>query len=167
MSNNPYRGYCLRHCAHTDALLQGLLNGKQAISILAEAMLNGAVFHLYCAYVTHLREISENYCCPDTAAIITANQLSSVLEQQNQSPSEAGEIVMLLDDGDSWLAKVLRAYHEIMAPPSVQPVPVSSTGIELLQDSSTSSEYTGQDVATWLSAMVEMSQRHRDLMQEY
>jgi hypothetical protein len=166
MADNLYRGYCLRHCAHADALVQGVLHDKPG-RVLAEAMLSGAVFHVHRAYVTHMREISENYNCPDAASVETAQQLSDLLGEQQLASPEADEIVLLIEDRASWLVRVISAYREILEPTSSPQIPIASVGITLVQDNSTSPQYSGQDVALWLSAMIEMFERHRELMREY
>ena len=165
MTRNPYTGPCQQRCASAGALVHAA-QAEKATSALATAMLQGAVCQLHSAYLLHLREIAENYSLSDPASICTIQQLTDALVGQNMVPVETSEISLLMDDSSSWLTLCLGAYEEFHGGPG-SPAEVSHAGIDLYQENLPSAELNPQNIKAWLSAMIELLERHRALMYEY
>jgi len=156
----------LQRCLGAESLLLAAASEK-VVSVRTTAMLQGAVFHLYAAYLLHLREIAANYAYTDAQEISTIQQLVDVLGKQDKVAAEGSEMARLIEDRNSWLAKCLTAYWQCLDGPVGQTVQISHAGIDLRQENLPESTPAIGDVETWLAAMLELFDRHRALMYEY
>lgn len=87
-----------------------------------QGLLDGAAFHLLCAYRHYLRELAENYSLPKTRYIGTEDDLLEALQRLGKNPSEARELKNLRADANSWLAELEASHNACWQPaPSADP----------------------------------------------
>ena len=75
------------------------------------ALLEGAAFHLMCAYQHYLREIAETYSLKNVVSLRSEGDLIGAFEAAKKYPAEAEELVTLRKDVKSWLVQ-LQAYYD-------------------------------------------------------
>lgn len=105
---NQKLAYCraLMRMVQQDSEAEGVDN-----RFLRQGLLEGAAFHLLCAYRHYLRELAENYEAPDSSYIGTEDDLLEVLNRQGRDPAEARELKHLRTDPESWLSELQASYH--------------------------------------------------------
>ena len=167
-----YSGECQQRCNNADLLLRILTAEEATAKPPMVALLEGAVFHLYTAYLMHLRDIADSYSCTTPDLVVSLSELIERLAVQGMEPAESLEIKTLLSDKSSWLSCCLSAYDRclgsrLLAETKSQDMQVSNAGIDLHQDHGDLQALTVADVTSWHTAMLELSTRHRTLMSEY
>lgn len=167
MARNPYTGLCLQRYANAEALVTAIGAVTTASSVLAAAMLQGAVFQLYSAYLMHLRDIATACSCSAPADICSARQLLDVLHELDKVPAEASEMDALVEDRGSWLGRCVAVYGALLEGAEPQGVQVSHGGIDVHQENDVVLPITLREVRSWLDAMDELLERHSALMFEY
>lgn len=167
MARNPYTGLCLQRCANADALVTAIGAATASSSVLVAAMLQGAVFQLYSAYLMHLRDIAISYSCAAPADIWSARQLLDILRESDKVPAEASEMDALVEEHGSWLARCLAVYRALLEGVEPQSVQVSHGGIDVRQQHDVILPFTLQEVRVWVDSMNELLERHSALMFEY
>lgn len=167
MSRNPYTGVVVLRCAQAAQLVNGAARpGIRAVDVTA--LLQAAIFHLYNAYVLHLRTLGANYDCPAPEKISSIDGLQTDLALVDKVPAEVMEIRTLLDDPTSWLSAVLRAHERLFDAANAAAFPaVSDAGINLRQDGDKAPALNTDQLAIWIRSMDEMVDRHGALMCEF
>ena len=129
-----------------------------------------AVYQLESAYRHHLREVADTYKYQSPENIHSVEQLAVALESIGKHPAEASEMQNLEQQGNSWLKQLLTAWQSFQQLPqqeaqadSVSPIPIMQVA-EASQKTLTKLEI--EQVRSWLAAMEELVDRHRELMVE-
>lgn len=91
-------------------LLQGV-DGNSLTPVHLNALLEGAAFHLMCAYQHYLREIAETYGLKNVVGLRSESDLIGAFEAAKKYPAEAEELAVLRKDANSWLAQ-LQTYYD-------------------------------------------------------
>ena len=94
---------CLLQVVDADSLLPVHLN----------ALLEGAAFHLLCAYQHYLREIAEAYGLKNAVALRSEDDLIAAFEAAKKYPAEAKELVVLRKDANCWLVQLQNYYDSL------------------------------------------------------
>jgi hypothetical protein len=101
---------------------QKLMQAKQLLQVAdvdsltpvhLNALLEGAAFHLMCAYHHYLREIAETYGLKNIVMLRSEDDLIAAFEAAKKYPAEAEELVTLRKDASSWLVQ-LQAYYDLL-----------------------------------------------------
>jgi hypothetical protein len=101
---------------------QKLMQTKQLLQVVdldsltpvhLNSLLEGAAFHLMCAYHHYLREIAETYGLKNIVMLRSEDDLIAAFEVANKYPAEAEELVALRRDASSWLVQ-LQAYYDLL-----------------------------------------------------
>jgi hypothetical protein len=79
--------------------------------VQVNALMEGAAFHLICAYQHYLREIAETYGLKNVVALRSEDDLIGAFEAAKKYPAEAEELVALRKDVKSWLVQ-LQGYYD-------------------------------------------------------
>lgn len=164
LTANPYSGACQQRCVYAEALVDAALTEER--TLLKTAMLQGAVYQVYSAYIVHLREIAETYNCSDPPSIDNLTALVAAFAGQDVMPPEATELVNLHADKGSWLRQCLDSYEAFQGGQG-EPLAISKAGIDLYQENVLQATSDQHLVKTWVDAMSELAVRHRALMHEY
>ena len=99
---------------------QKLMQTKQLLQVVdvnsltpvhLNALLEGAAFHLICAYQHYLREIAETYGLKNVVVLRSEDDLIGAFETAKKYPAEAEELVALRKDAKSWLVQ-LQSYYD-------------------------------------------------------
>lgn len=107
---------------------QKLMQAKSLLQVVDEgsltpvhlnAVLEGAAFHLICAYQHYLRELAETYGLKNVLSVRTEAELVNAFEAASKYPAEAEELVALRKDGSSWLAQLQGYYDSLWRQPVV------------------------------------------------
>ncbi|MBQ0797823.1 MAG: hypothetical protein KBT63_00965 [Porticoccaceae bacterium] len=139
---------------------------------LEQALFEGAVLHLGCAYRLYLQEVAENYQCSSESVVDIAT-LSAALARINKTPGEVQELVNLRADVGSWLGQllaVLEGQNLLQAkPPAVQQLSTSDSGasiaaITLIEE--LLPELNAERIMAWHGAFADLVERQRELMTE-
>jgi hypothetical protein len=77
------------------------------------AVLEGAAFHLICAYQHYLREIAETYSLKNVVVLRSEDDLIGAFEAAKKYPVEAEELVTLRKDAKSWLVQLQNYYDSL------------------------------------------------------
>lgn len=77
------------------------------------ALLEGATFHLICAYQHYLREIAETYGLKNLVVLRSEDDLIGAFEAAKKYPAEAEELVTLRKDAKSWLVQLQNYYDSL------------------------------------------------------
>lgn len=153
---------------HYAALLLQQAAGAASHRHLEQALLQGAVTHLWQAVLFYLAEIASAYQCPDAASAASPVALAEMLEAMDKTPGEVSEILALDRDSRSWLGQ-LRACRESLA--SAQQVLPRQERDDLIAVV----PVTGEDdwslihreqVENWAAALGAMLERQREVMVE-
>lgn len=136
-----------------------------------KSLVESVLFQLRLAFHFHLQEIAANYQCRQPALVADIAALTEQLSAINKWPSEAQEMQSLLDSQGTWLAGLLRAYDSCFVSnggDSSQPSGSSTEFIAITQlpESEDRLEAGPEVVLSWLDALVEMIERHREGMFE-
>jgi len=75
------------------------------------SLMEGASFHLVCAYQHYLREIAETYGLKNIIALRNESDLVAAFESAKKYPAEAQELNDLRKDPTSWLSQ-LHSYYD-------------------------------------------------------
>jgi hypothetical protein len=107
---------------------QKLMQAKQLLQVTdvdsltpvhLNALLEGAAFHLICAYQHYLREIAETYGLKNLMMLGSEDDLIGAFEAAKKYPAEAEELVALRKDAKSWLVQLQGYYDSLWRPPVV------------------------------------------------
>jgi hypothetical protein len=133
---------------------------------LIQAEREAALFHLYGALLGLCHEIAGYY----RLAGSTAPQAESFLSKSvlDEAPSqELGELVELSQADDSWLAQLLKAYHQLFQPPraveqaQVDPGLISAVSLDQAQPLS------HEALEQWRQHLKALAQRFRQTLSEW
>lgn len=134
--------------------------------IHSQALLDGALFHLVCAYHQYLRELAETYTLPNSAQITTEEQLLQSLERQGKSPSEARELKQLKTTRTSWLNQLNECYAACWQEPEVSGVRQIQV-VDLEAGPAPVRRATRAHLEDWLAAFTELLERQRSTSAEF
>lgn len=107
---------------------QKLMQAKQLLQVVdpdslmpvhLNALLEGAAFHLICAYQHYLREIAETYGLKNVVSLRSEEDLIGAFEAAKKYPAEAEELVALRKDAKSWLVQLQSYYDSLWRLPVV------------------------------------------------
>jgi hypothetical protein len=107
---------------------QKLMQAKQLLQVVdvdslspvhLNALLEGAAFHLVCAYQHYLREIAETYSLKNVVTLRSEDDLIGAFEAAKKYPAEAEELVTLRKDAKSWLVQLQSYYDSLWRLPVV------------------------------------------------
>jgi hypothetical protein len=107
---------------------QKLMQAKQLLQVVdvnsltpihRNALLEGAAFHLMCAYQHYLREIAETYGLKNVVVLRSEDDLLGAFEAAKKYPAEAEELVALRKDAKSWLVQLQSYYDSLWRLPIV------------------------------------------------
>ncbi|MEH6544729.1 MAG: DUF6586 family protein [Porticoccaceae bacterium] len=138
---------------------------------LEQALFEGAVLHLDCAYRLYLQEVAENYQCPPAGVVDTAT-LGAALARINKTPGEVQELVNLEADVDSWLGQLLAVSESqslLQTKLPVQQVNTSDSGASIAAITLTAEvlpELNAERIMAWHGAFADLVERQRELMTE-
>jgi hypothetical protein len=107
--------------AYAKALLAQLVSldsAQRGSKLLAQALTEGAMFHLVLAYRFYLRELAESMRLKNLTDLESVNQLSERMAAQDRYSSEVEELLGLANDSGSWLARLLGAYERLSKSPT-------------------------------------------------
>lgn len=131
-----------------------------------QALLDGAAFHLQCAYRHYLRELAENYAVPDAGRIINEQNLLETLERFGKNPAEARELLNLRVDQDSWACALQSAYDGCWEPSGAAPVARIQV-VDLDTPDGAPGKITLARLNRWFAAFNELVERQRETSAEY
>ncbi len=131
-----------------------------------QALLDGAAFHLQCAYRHYLRELAENYTVPDAGRIATEQDLLDTLERFGKNPAEARELLNLRSDSDSWVCALQSAYDGCWASSSAAPAARIQV-VDLEAPEGAPGKITLARLNRWFTAFNELVERQRETSAEY
>jgi len=134
--------------------------------IYRQALLDGALFHLACAYRQYLRELAETYSLPNSAEIMSEEELLRGLEQQGKSPSEARELKQLKASQTSWLHQLNECYAACWQEPQASGARQIQV-LDLEADSAPVRQATRAHLDDWLAAFTELLERQRSTSAEF
>jgi len=130
-------------------------------------ILEAALFHLYRGYLEMLRELAENYQLESPESLTNVTELQEALMAVDKTPAEIQELVELKTNG--FVADLLAAWSSLFQGPGSAPAKVGSARPDGLISTRQigEAELDREKLATWLSRLREISDRHRDIMVEY
>ena len=155
------RIYCCR--LQLEYYRQLLLDAKLPVQLIERFAGEALIFHLRSLYRCYLVELALSYQGPERD-FENAQALSVTMQDLNVTAAEIKELVVLEEDSNSWLSRLL------MAPlMSYQPIKrqVSSSGIPVLQVSSAQKVMNADFLATALDTLVAIIESQRSLSQEW
>lgn len=127
---------------------------EQADRATQSALLEAAVFHLFCAYRCYLQEVVGNTSTPFVSA--------SDLAQSLPSHSADFQELLILERQSSWLSQLLAAYQTTVALlPKVTPVAAELAVIDI------SAQLDYASCRNWLQQFQQLLQRQREHAQEW
>lgn len=137
---------------------------------LEQALCQSVVFQLECAYRQHLREVADIYQCADPDIIATVEQLASALKAVDKHPAEATEMLNLEQQPQSWLWQLLKTWQLFQLLPQMSATADIASPIAVMQvspgDRDVLPPLTPEVARSWLLALEELVERHRELMVE-
>lgn len=112
-------------------LVQGV--DEESLSpVHRNALLEGAAFHLICAYQHYLREIAETYGLKNIIALRSEADLINAFEAAKKYPAEAQELNDLRKEPGSWLTQLQTYYDSLWRIPVIADVQQSENLISLV-----------------------------------
>ena len=136
-----------------------------------DMLVEALVFQLYLLHRFHLQEIAAAYECPGCEQVVDGASLSLVLNEIGKEPAEAGEILALLEQGDSWLSLLIGAFNacfRIQAPGKGtrghDTLAITATDIT---ENLSAPALEDETIIGWFDALEELVERHRELMVEF
>lgn len=132
----------------------------------SQALLDGALFHLACAYRQYLRELAETHNLPNSASIMNEDELLVSLERQGKSPSEARELKHLRTTRASWLSQLHECYAACWQEPEGNGARQIQV-VDLEADSASVRRATRALLDGWLAAFTELLELQRNTSAEY
>lgn len=154
--------------AHLKLLPKPPLNGNQRI--VAQALLESALFHLILAYKKYLRELADNYQLANSDSIDSFLGLRQAFVDSDKTPAESNELEVLVNEG--WIGDALASF-EIVGEESRSKkleqqtellIPLANLGTAYVAKSK---PLTQQLLMQWIESFRELINRHRDIMVEY
>lgn len=130
------------------------------------AVLEGAAFHLICAYQHYLRELAETYGLKNILSLRTEAELVSAFEAASKYPAEAEELVALRKDGSSWLAQLQVYYDSLWRQPVVNDVRDAENLIGLV-DIDSAVEVNLALINAWQGDFTALVMRQRETSAEF
>lgn len=135
-----------------------------------QALLQGAVLHLRCAFEFYLMEMADTYQCADPDTVSDVSTLVDALAALDKAPAESREIQHLATTPGSWLYRLLDCHAALVR---ISDIP-AARGEEhegLIPAVSTVrredwSLLESDDLARWVGAFDEMVERQRQFMVE-
>lgn len=163
---NPYSGAVVRKLAYTKALLR-LESASSDNPVARMALSEGALLHLYGAWLSFVREIAANYRVVDTATLSSAAALTDALLAVGKIPSEATELLDLENEPASWLSELLVLRAQLDELPSLAtPAPVAEGRVQVTNVNTTVHRPDGATVQRLLDAFTDLVERQRETMIE-
>lgn len=153
-------------------LKQGPREEKQSAH-LETALCQSALYQLEVGYRHYLREIAATYQFKTPETLSSAEELASALSSINKHPSEAQEILGLLEQKGSWLSQLLVTHQRLSSlspheqpPQQANTLSASHIAVVEVKQVDESVELSYQILTSWHQSFVEMVNRHRELMVE-
>ena len=131
-----------------------------------QALLDGALFHLACAYRQYLRELAETFSLPNSAGIHGEEELLESLERQGKSPAEARELKHLKTTRTSWLSQLNECYAACWQEPETSGARQIQV-VNLEADSAPVRHATRAHLDDWLAGFTELLERQRSTSAEF
>ncbi|MCB1669045.1 MAG: DUF6586 family protein [Porticoccaceae bacterium] len=128
------------------------------------------VYQLECAYRHHLREVAATYKSAAPEVIDSVERLVVELTGIGKHPAEAQEMMDLEQDVGSWLQQMLSVWQSFHQLPRLEAEADTNSPIPVMQVAEASqrvlAELNISQVTSWLDALQELVNRHRELMVE-
>jgi len=122
------------------------------------------IFHAYRAVLALIHEVAEGYRWPLLDARSVEQVLASDVSERFPGP-ELGELVQLAADSHSWLAALLRAWQQLLAPTAGG---ATEAGSELIASTAlTAAQWDLAEAQAALDALARQIERYRQGMQEW
>ncbi|WP_339898669.1 DUF6586 family protein [uncultured Gilvimarinus sp.] len=143
------------------------LAGAERTPFARQALLEAALFHLYCGYNHYLRELCAYYGVKSVASIKSASDAALALKRLDKQPAEMSEISELAARPDSWLSQLAAGYQACWA---------SDSGADAAADNLIQVHHLDDQVlealdesllVQWLAQMQALVERHRQSTTEY
>jgi len=151
----------------TKHLLQ-VVNVDSLAPVHLNALLEGAAFHLICAYQHYLREIAETYNLKNVVALRSEDDLIGAFEAAKKYPAEAEELVTLRKDGKSWLVQLQSYYDSLWRLPVASENRDADNLISLVNmDSADAVEVDLAVIQGWQRDFVALVMRQRETSAEF
>jgi len=149
-------------------LLLQSAEGQGLTAVQLHAILEGAAFHLVCAYHHYLREIAETYNLKNAIALRTEADLVTAFETAKKYPAEAEELVSLRKEPASWLAQ-LQVYYDFLWRTPVISTTGQETGLISLvdEDKAEAVAVNLERLTQWQRQFVELVIRQRATSAEF
>ena len=150
-----------------------LLRGAEAenLSIIhINSILEGAAFHLVCAYQHYLRELTEVYGVKQILEVGDESALVKALQSAARHPAEAHELLELRIDQRSWLAQLYAYYNSLWKVPIIdEPHDDDHSLIQVVNLDAVEEmpQVTASVIAGWHTAFVELVRRQRETSAEF
>jgi len=156
---------------------QKLMQAKQLLQVVdvdsltpvhINALLEGATFHLMCAYHHYLREIAEAYGLKNIVVLRSENDLINAFEAAKKYPVEAEELVVLRKDASSWLVQLQAYYDSLWRLPVVKETHDDDNLINLIaMDSADEVDVDLSGIQAWLHEFTALVLRQRETSAEF
>jgi hypothetical protein len=165
---NPYLSIVNQKIFFCNLLLQQGKLSELGLPKLEDALCQSALYQLECAYSFYLREIAATYQYKEAENVSSAQTLAAALNSMNKHPAEAQEIISLLEREDSWLAQMLSAHRQLSLLPeqSVSADPASPLALKDITQLHESVSLNYEQLSNWHASLIEMTDRHREMMVE-
>jgi len=148
-------------------LLQ-VVDADSLMPVHLNALLEGAAFHLICAYQHYLREIAETYGLKNAVALRSEDDLMGAFEAAKRYPAEAEELVALRKDAKSWLVQLQNYYDSLWRLPVVKDARDSDNLINLVNmDSADAAEVDLGAAQGWQRDFMALVLRQRETSAEF
>ena len=156
---------------------QKLMQAKQLLQVVdlesltpthLNALLEGAAFHLICAYHHYLREIAETYGLKNIVVLRSEDDLIAAFDVANKYPAEAEELVALRKDASSWLVQLQAYYDSLWRLPVVKETHDDDNLINLIaMDSADNIDVNLSGIQAWLREFTALILRQRETSAEF
>ncbi len=156
---------------------QKLMQAKQLLQVVdadsltpvhLNALLEGASFHLMCAYQHYLREIAETYGLKNVVSLRSEDDLIGAFEAAKKYPAEAEELATLRKDAESWLVQLQSYYDSLWRLPVAKDTQDSDNLINLVDmDSTDVAEVDLDRIQSWQRDFTALVLRQRETSAEF
>lgn len=148
-------------------LLEGV-NEELLTPVHRNALVEGAAFHLICAYQHYLRELAENYGLKNIINLRNEQDLIGAFDAAKKYAVEARELADLRKDSGSWLYQ-LHAYYDSLWRAPVRAEPRDSENLINLVDTDEGAIRTVdiETVSSWQGDFTALVMRQRETSAEF
>ncbi len=132
------------------------------------AVLEGAAFHLICAYQHYLREIAETYGLKNIITLRSELDLINAFEAAKKYPAEAHELNDLRKDSSLWLSQLHNYYDSLWRVPVIADIQETANLISLVDADKTPLVEVNLDVIQgWQGDFTALVLRQRETSAEF